>query len=238
MIGLEKAAAADSLQDHLLPCQMPAIQRLIKRKILMEQRVQSGQPPVISTEAFQLAEEYQVGQPLACHTTRLQVLRTYKWYSRIMLIGAMGLFLIGLIILLVTLSHLLLLNSQHPIDFSEALKRDTQISYLRNQLIEDLIPVLLGFIYGVGAIVQIRLIAHGFPASVFVCTEGFLLVRPQKVDVTRWNEVTDFQRVPGTRKKKYRLNRINRKPLFFGEALEDVEGLAGLIRQQSKLSSR
>jgi hypothetical protein len=33
-------------------------------------------------------------------------------------------------------------------------------------------------------------------------------------------------------RKRYKLSRVNRKPLVFGEAFEDLEGLADLVKQQ------
>lgn len=202
----------------------------------MEQASQSEHTPAISIEAYQLVEEYQVGLPLALYNMRPKALRIYKWYSRIMLVGGFGLLLEGVIGALVTLYQLLPLSSQHPTGPYGALELDEQISHLQNQLIEDLIPLMLGFMYSVGAIVQKRIIARGLPVYVLVCTEGLLRVDPKKVDVTRWEEVTGFYKMPGTRKKSYRLMRLGRKTLSFGEALEDVEGLADLIRRQIKTS--
>ncbi len=47
-----------------------------------------------------------------------------------------------------------------------------------------------------------------------------------------WEEVTALRSVQETTKrKKYMLSRINRKSLVFGEAFEDLEGLADLVRQ-------
>jgi hypothetical protein len=60
-----------------------------------------------------------------------------------------------------------------------------------------------------------------------------LEIRPKGVDVTRWNEVKGTLRgseVEG--RKRYKLSRVNRKPLVFGEAFEDLEGLADLVKQQ------
>lgn len=78
-----------------------------------------------------------------------------------------------------------------------------------------------------------NIIAQQVPASFLVCTEGLLKMDPKQVDVTHWDEIKEPLQGTGVGKsKRYQINRINRKPLVFGDNFEGAEGLADLIRQQ------
>jgi len=187
----------------------------VGRKTLMDQQIRSRHVSAISLEAYRMGADFQVGLPLAFYTVRPQVIRRYQRWNLVMLIGAICLFLAGLLAVLY-----------------QAMLLEKQVTHTPNALIESLLPLTLGFIQGLGAIAQMRLVARMLPVSVLVCTEGLLLIRPKKVDVTRWEEVTALCSMQETaRGKKYMLSRINRKSLVFGEALEDVEGLVNQIRQ-------
>ncbi|MBA2681765.1 MAG: hypothetical protein H0U76_25640 [Ktedonobacteraceae bacterium] len=198
----------------------------------MEQQSQTRPGFELPPETYQWGEDYELGCPLAVYNTRERVLRRYKMLNRLMLGTAIGVFLIGLMAVLVYAYQLQLLKSQHPLTIHDALLLQTQTFHIQDALIESLIPLFLGFLYAVGALVQMRIVARGLPASLLVYTGGLLEVCPKKVDVTRWEDVTGLLRVPGMKKRKsYRLSRRHRKALIFGEALEDVEGLVNQIRQ-------
>lgn len=190
----------------------------------------------IPIEAYQLVESYQLGLPLALHNTRPQMLRRYIIPNRVMLCVGIFTFLVGLAFVLIDVYQLQVLNSQHPVNPYNAITIEEQISQIQNHLVEALLPLVLGFIYGMGALIQMRIVAHSLPAYILVCTHGLLKVQPKKVDVTRWEEVTGFLKMPG-RAEKYMLARKKRKSIIFANGLEDVEGLANLIKQYLNLKS-
>lgn len=176
---------------------------------------------------YQLAEQHQAGQPLALYNTHvfmLRLIRLYKIICYIAITACIFAFVAEFITLLLSVTQLQILHSHDPLE--------EQRIYLQNIVINNLFPLVLSLIVGIGIVVNIRMVARYFPTSILACTEGLLMICPKEVEVTRWDEITSILSIPGiTRRKSYMLSRINRKPLTLGTALEDVEGLIDLIKQ-------
>lgn len=193
----------------------------------MEQITQRGREPVLSVEEYQLGEKYQIGVPLARYNTRPQVLRWNTWHPRIMIIAGPLVSFAALILFCIFFYQLQLLSNQPPIGSYEAIKREMQVPMLQYQLILALLFVLLGFITSMRGLIEMRVVPRKLPVSVVVGTEGFLVMSPKGVDVTRWDEVTGFIRFAA---HSFHVRRGNREPLALEKELEDIEGLASLVK--------
>lgn len=198
----------------------------------MEQQILLEHMSELSLEACQILEAAQVGSLLSCHNLRPQLVRKIRLFILIGLIISLVVFLIGLIAAFIALCQLLFLSNQHPVDFYGMLQQQEQISSTQDRLIEALIPLTQGLMYTVFMLIVRRMIARGLPASILVYTEALVIVRPAKIEVIHWNEVTSFVKAP-TRKEKdrYRLSRSNGKQFFLGESFENHKSLTNLVKQ-------
>ncbi len=174
----------------------------------------------IFMESVQRTELYQVGQLLALYNMQPWWIRFCRVIRRVLL----GIVIFVVFFLLVIVALFLY---QYLIVF------DGQVPDLQERLILSLPGFISDLLSCVGCMIVRNMFAQRVPASLLVCTEGLLEVRPKQIDVTRWDEIRGTLQGPGLAKRKsYKLHRIKRKPLLFGENFEDVEGLASLVRQQ------
>jgi hypothetical protein len=199
-----------------------SIQRILPkaiRRIVLE----PGERAELSVTTYQLAEQYRVGSPIALYNMQLRWVRFWQVFRRILL----GMVICEVLFFVVVVA---LFFYQYLIVFGG------QIPDLQERLLLSFPGFFNGLLSGVFCMISRDIIAKGVPASFLVCTEGLLEIHPKQVDVTRWDEVREVRGPlpePGLGKRKsYKLYRINRKPLVFGEAFEDIESLADLIRQQ------
>ncbi len=179
-----------------------------------------------SSLTYQLAEQYHVGLPLALYNMQPQWIRIFQVLRRVLLGVVIGTVLFLLIVVV-------LFSYQYLVVFAG------QIPDLHARLLLSLPGTVNGLLGCIACMIFRNIIAQQVPASFLVCTEGALKIYPKQVDVTRWDEVKEPLQGPGLgKKKRYDLYRINRKPLFFGENFEDVEGLANLVRQQIEMNAK
>ena len=178
--------------------------------------IQRAEFPVTT---YQLAEQYQVGQPLALHNMHSWWVRILRAFSHVLLGAVICMIFFMLILFAILLSQVI----------------EGQIANLPLRLMVGLPGIITGLIACIGCLIMRNIIARRIPTSFLVYTGGLLEIRPKEVDVTHWDEVIEILQVSRLgEKKRYTFSRINRKPLFFGEAFEDIEGLANLVRQQIK----
>jgi len=169
---------------------------------------------------YQLAEQYRVGLPIALYNMQTWWIRFCQVIRRVLL----GIVICAVLFLLVVVALFLY---QYLIVF------DGQVPDLQERLLLSLPGTIIGLFGCVECMMVRYMLAQRVPASLLVCTDGLLEIRPKEVNVTRWDEVKGTLQGPGLAKRKsYKLHRSKRKPLLFGENFEDVEGLADLVRQQ------
>lgn len=174
----------------------------------------------IPDEASHLALTHQLGQPIAFYRFPLFWLRLCLYVPRAFLFIALCLFVLRLSL---DIMWFVQLQTVHD---------EEQMLTLQNNLIVGLFaalfmaPLLIGFLVYV-----IRTLSRTIPRYLLVCREGLLCVFPKGTDVTRWSEVTGVFKPA---RRHYRLLRAERKPLSFGYPLENVEGLADLVKQYIK----
>jgi hypothetical protein len=180
----------------------------------MESRQEVEHPRIMD----QLAEQHQVGQPLALYNIHPQWKRTINLINRFSLI--------------ITVCAVLFVLVVFSIFFYQVI--ENQIVDVQGRLLMSLPGTIVGLL-GCGQLMFARyMITQWLPISCLVCTEGLLVISRKKVEVTHWNEVRGFLEVPGSGKRKsYRLYRINRKLLTFSNIYEDTDGLADLVRQHA-----
>jgi hypothetical protein len=222
MIILSNEKAEDdltALASNDKQSRVASIQRILPkaiRRIVLE----PGQRAELSMATYQLAEQYRVGSPIALYNMQLRWVRFWQVFRRILL----GMVICAVLYVLVVVA---LFFYQYLIVFGG------HIPDLQERLIWSLPGIVSTLITFFWCMMIRNTIVQMIPASFLVCTEGLLEIRPKQVDVTRWDEVRGTLHGPGLAKRKsYKLYRINRKPLVFGEAFEDIESLADLIRQQ------
>jgi hypothetical protein len=175
--------------------------------------VEAGSKAELPATTYHLAEQYHVGQPLALHTMRPGWKRFWLVFANILL-GAAICAVLGL---LANVAFFL---------FQEIEGQDPDELLM-------LVSVTLILLGCAACMVYRGLIVRNAPVSLLVCTEGMLKIRPKEVDVTRWDEVRGTLhelRLEG--RMIYRLDRINRKPIRFGEVFENMEDLVNVVRQQ------
>lgn len=173
----------------------------------------------LSVTSYHLAEQYRIGLPIAFYDMRPEWIRFFQVIRCVLLSAIIGAVLFFLaIITLFFYQYLVVFNHQIP--------------GLEEKLILSFPGTIIGLIGCIECIVVRSMLIRRVPASILVCTEGLLEILPKEVDVTRWDEIQGPLQEPGLEKRKhYKLYRKNRKPLFFGDSFEDVEDLAGLVRQ-------
>ncbi len=186
--------------------------------------MEPGQRAELPMTTYYLAEHYRVGQPLALYSMHPWWVR-FCFVCRQVLLGAViCAVLFVLVVVALSLSQYLTEGRVQGED-------------LQWRFILALPGFIGGLIGGVEAMLLRYIIGQKVPTSLLLCTEGLLAIHPKEVDVTHWNEVRGGLQGPGFgKKKRYTLERLNRKPLLFGEAFEDLEGLADLIRQYTQKS--
>lgn len=176
----------------------------------------------LSIATYHLAEQYHLGLPSALYNMQPWWIRFYQIIGRVLL----GTVICAVLFLVVVVA---LSFYQYLVVFGG------QVPDLQERLILSLPGTFIGVFGCIGCMVIRSMIAQRVPVSLLVCTEGLLEIRPQQVDVTRWEEVRGFLQGPKLgKKKRYQLNRINRKPLLFGETFESIEELANLVRQYTQ----
>ncbi|GCE12015.1 DUF6585 family protein [Tengunoibacter tsumagoiensis] len=178
--------------------------------------MEPGQQNDLSMTTHDLAEQYQVGQPLARYTMFPQWIRFWQVYRRLLLDFIIFSILIALAIVLLFLAPLF----------------QGQIGDLQFRLLLGLAGIISGLIGCVNWLLKRNMIAQSIPTSLLVCTKGLLAISLKAVDVTLWDEVIGTLQIETGKRKRYKLQRINRKPLTFHDAYEDSEALVDLIRQQ------
>lgn len=166
---------------------------------------------------YRLAEQYQIGQLLALYRMHPWWVRFCRIITHILLILAIGVVLF--LLMLLALFLFFILHNQ-TLDW-------------RGKTFLALPGLICGFMGVVGSLIARNMITRKIPATLLVCTEGLLMLYPKTIDVTYWSEVRGILQgsEPGE-SKKYKLNRLRRKPLLIGKAFENTDGLADLIRQQ------
>lgn len=181
---------------------------------------------------YQLAEQYQLGQPLALFTMPPRWVHSFQIIKCALLCLVIGLALYVLVFDALFLSQYLILFSHPPSNVAEQIRLQEQVADLSWRFMLSLPGMIIAMIGCIAFILVRSMLVRELPASLLVCSEGLLEIRPGETGVTRWNEVRGtLQETPLRKSKKYKLDRINRKSLTFGESFEDVERLAGLIRQ-------
>ncbi len=97
---------------------------------------------------------------------------------------------------------------------------------------DSLIQSLFAMFLSLGVIILLGVVAKIMPRTIpkywLACSGGLMCVFFKKVEVTRWDEVTDLVK---TLRRHYRLIRTERESLSFGYPLERFEELADLVRQ-------
>lgn len=184
---------------------------------------------------YRMAEQYQIGKPVALYNMRPLALRLYRILDRFM----WGSFFFVVLFLLVLFGlffyQYLPLLLQNPTSIAERTLLEDQVLEMRLRVLLALPGVFIGCMSWVMFVIQRRMITQAYPMSFLVGMEGMLRICPKEIDVTRWDEVTYLVKMS---KESYLLGRVKRKSLEFGNALEDVDGLADLVGQFVKNSSK
>ncbi|MBA2677071.1 MAG: hypothetical protein H0U76_01525 [Ktedonobacteraceae bacterium] len=181
--------------------------------------MEPGPKAELPSTAYHLAERYRVGQPLALYTM-------HPWWVRFCAVCRQILLGVVICAVLFVLVVVALFLFQYLIGVFD------QGDELQSRLTFGLPGIIIGLMGCVEAMVMRSMIGQKVPISLLLCTEGLLAIHPKKVEVTHWNEVRGDLQGPGFgKKKRYTLQRLNRKPLLLNEAFEDLEGLVDLVRQ-------
>lgn len=154
-----------------------------------------GHNAELSMTTCQLAEQYQVGQPLGFYHMHPWWIRSCRIIMHVLLSVAIIVLLFVLILLAIFFYQYLTLPEDQLVD-------------LRWRLLFALPGLTIGLV-GCAAFLMLRQIfAQRIPTSLLVCTEGILEIRPKTVDVTRWDEVKGTLQGPGMgEKRRYTLVR-------------------------------
>lgn len=170
--------------------------------------------------SYQLAEQYHVGSPLELYHMQPRWIHFCQMLRRVCLGAALCMMLLIVVVLgLFLYQYVIIYRGQMP---------DLQERFLLG------FPGIMmgGLGSGIGLVMR-EVIARRVPTSLLICTEGFLEIRPNQISVTFWNEVKgSLQEYRSGTRRSYKLYRINRKPLLFGENFENLEELASLIKQR------
>lgn len=200
----------------------------------MDQQISLEAIPECTVETLQRLEAAQAGFPLARYEIRPQLIRKVKLLALIYLALSIIVTFAVLILFLIVLYQLLVLNHQHPIDPYGVLQQQGQISDIQNRLLMGLPSLLIGFMSSIAAIWVWRMLKRELPTATLICAEALVVVRPVKIDVIRWNEITSLVKMPIWKERnRYLLTRTNRKQFVLGEAsYENLDELIGQIRQR------
>lgn len=185
-----------------------------KRKIMEKQ---------IPEEAYSLAQDYQLGQPLAIYRLPLYWLNILSKVPIILLVVVIGLFILDLVLEILGVLQL------------QVETNEEQLTAIQNKLIVGFFTIFFALAVIALFLTAIQTLRHIFPKYVLICSHGLICVGLREIDVTRWEEVDGLFR---TSKRHYRLLRSERNPLSFGYPLEQVEELAHLIRQYIQTSDQ
>lgn len=190
----------------------------IKRIVL-----EAGHRADLLMRIYQLAEQYHVGSPLELYNMQPTWIHFCQMLRRVLLGAAICMMLfIVVVIALFLYQYFIVYRGQMP--------------DLQERVILGLPGIIIGLL-GSSICLMIRaIIVQIIPASLLICTEGLLEIRPNQIRVTFWNEVNgSLQECRSGTRRSYKLYRINRKPLLFGENFENIEELASLIKQRTEL---
>lgn len=166
---------------------------------------------------YQLAEQHNVGQPLALYNIRPM----WKRYLNLINYFLLTLVICGVLFVLIGFAIFFYQFIEH------------QIVNIEWDLQMTLFGAFMG-LFGCVFVMFIRyMLTQRVPISCLVCTEGLLTISQKKVEeITQWNEVRGLLKVPGFGKRKsYMLSRINRDSITFSNIYEDMDGLIDHVRQ-------